>query len=120
MNGTWVQDSAMYWNFIQDLLFPYKYFVQVERAPSSSPVDIPVPFPNPCNESNAFLNGSNLRVYCKGDSPAIVSDPAFFEGTVDGTCNQVSGLMYHSNGVNQPATLIRSRNLRVPVPNPNP
>jgi hypothetical protein len=118
MNGTWVQDNAKYWNFAKDPLFLSKYYVQVERAPSSSPVDIPVPLPTPCNESNAFLNGSNLRVYCKGDPSVIVSNPVFFEGTIDGTCNQVSGMMYRSNGMNQPATLIRSRNLRLPVPNP--
>ena len=116
MNGIWMVTENAYWEFVETTRGIY----EVTYGLLESGVSIPSsPFGgfggSSCVKPTAVLSGYTLRYFNCGEDKAY-----FYEGTVDSTCNQVSGNMYGSGGEAAPVTLTRFRNLRVPVPNPNP
>lgn len=118
MNGIWRvafgQNLNIHWNFSE--IDTGRYEVTTENLGNNDPPPLPFGSGNSaCIKPTAILSGSRLLFFSCGEHSA-----SFFEGTVDGSCYKVNGRHYSTSGHVIPATLTRSRNLRIPVPGSKP
>ncbi|MFV2080990.1 MAG: hypothetical protein ACC669_03905 [bacterium] len=121
MDGEWKQTANTYWNFAEHPMQKDMYVVTrvpVSRGGSKVPqYDLPA---LKDSLSIASLSGNKLRWFRSKALPLAAPWASFFEGTVDGTCNQVTGRSYDTKWRNDPLTLIRVKGDRFRVPTPNP
>jgi hypothetical protein len=114
MAGNWKRHESVYWNFNE--IGQGKYEVDIENVGNNTgPPPVPEFGTSQCIRPTAILSGNTLRFFNCNKTSA-----SFFEGTVDSSCNQVSGVMYNTNGQSGPVTLSRVKDMRLRVPNPNP
>jgi len=113
MSGAWMLTENVYWNFVEITRGIYEVTQEVLEGVSVPSLPWETSGGSSCIKPTAVLSGYTLRYFGCGEDSA-----SFYEGTVDSTCNRVSGDVYDTRGQAGSVTLTRSRNLRLPVPNP--
>jgi hypothetical protein len=113
MNGVWMLSENAYWSFVEVTQGIYEVTPGMLEGTSIPQLPWEGSGGSSCIEPTAVLSGYTLRVFNCGEDSA-----SFYEGTVNSSCNQASGNIYNTEGQTGSMTLTRSRDLRVPVPNP--